>query len=139
MWLNSTAQNALRAVLFIAETEGDGPVRVDDIAGALESPRNYLSKTLHNLARAGVLTSMRGRNGGFRLADAPSDLVLARVISPFLPAGGRRCLMGRPHCGSSAPCLMHDRWTHVASHVEDFFEKTTIADLLKLDPAGRPI
>lgn len=139
MWLNSTAQNALRAVLFIAQAESDGPVRVDDIAAALDTPRNYLSKSLHALARAGVLTSMRGRHGGFRIADAPSELVLARVIAPFLPAGGRRCLLGRPRCGEAHACLVHVRWTQVASQVEDFFAKTTVAELLKLDPAVRPI
>ena len=94
MWLNSTAQNALRAVLFIADAGGAVPVRVDDIAAALECPRNYLSKTLHTLTRVGVLTSLRGRHGGFLLADAPTDLILARIIEPFQPAGERRCLLG---------------------------------------------
>jgi Rrf2 family protein len=139
MWLNSTAQNALRAVLFIAEAEGVEPVRVDDVAAALECPRNYLSKTLHTLTRAGVLTSLRGRHGGFRLADAPSALVLSRVIGPFQPAGERRCLLGQSHCGIAPTCFVHDRWTHVASQVEDFFGKTTIAELLRMDPAVRPL
>lgn len=139
MWLNSTAQNALRAVLFIANEGGVDPVRVDEIAAALECPRNYLSKTLHTLARAGVLTSLRGRHGGFRLADAPSDLILARVIDPFQPAGERRCLLGRAQCGIAEPCLVHERWTQVASQIEEFFGKTSIAELLALDPALRPI
>lgn len=139
MRLNSTAQNALRAVLFIAGAGGVHPVRVDDIAAALECPRNYLSKTLHTLTRAGVLTSMRGRHGGFRLADAPADLVLARVVDPFQPAGERHCLLGRPKCGIAAPCLVHERWTQVASQIEAFFGKTSIAELLALDPAVRPI
>lgn len=139
MWLNSTAQNALRAVLFIADTGGVEPVRVDDIASALECPRNYLSKTMHALTKAGVLTSMRGRHGGFLLAEAPSKLILARVIDPFQPAGERRCLLGHPKCGIAEPCLVHNRWSAVASQIEDFFGKTTIAELLTMDPAVRPI
>jgi Rrf2 family iron-sulfur cluster assembly transcriptional regulator len=131
MWLNSTAQSALRAVLFIADHASDGPVRVDDIAAALRCPRNYLSKTLHTLTRAGVLRSARGPKGGFQLADRPDRLTLARVVGPFEPAGERRCLVGRPECGGSHPCQAHHRWSRVAAAVEDFFGQTTLADLLK--------
>ncbi len=135
MWLNSTAQNALRAVLVIAE-QGDGvPVRVDDIAAALRCPRNYLSKTLHALTRAGVLQSVRGRNGGFLLVDAPEALVLARIVGPFQPVGARRCLLGRATCGDADPCLVHNRWSLVAGDVDAFFSRTTVADLLRKDPA----
>ncbi len=130
MWLNSTAQNALRAVLYIAEHGADGPVRVDDIAAALHSPRNYLSKTLHALARAGVLRSARGPKGGFQLVDSPDQLTLARVVRPFEPAGERRCLVGRANCGDAHPCLAHHRWSNVAASVEAFFGQTTVNDLL---------
>lgn len=137
MWLNSTAQNALRAVLFIAEHGDVEPVRVDDIAESLAIPRNYLSKTMHALARAGVLRSLRGRNGGFQLVDPPSALVLWRIVAPFQPADERRCLMGRETCGDAHPCLVHDRWARVASNVETFFSQTTVADLLKKDSVAR--
>jgi Rrf2 family iron-sulfur cluster assembly transcriptional regulator len=131
MWLNSTAQNALRAVLYIAEHGVEGPVRVDDIATALDSPRNYLSKTLHALARAGILRSTRGPKGGFQLVNPADELSLAEVVGPFEPAGERRCLMGRANCRDSHPCLVHHRWSRVAATVEDFFGQTTVADLLK--------
>jgi Rrf2 family protein len=131
MWLNSTAQSALRAVLYIADQAVDDPVRVDDIAASLHCPRNYLSKTLHALTRAGVLRSARGPGGGFQLAELPDRLTLARVVRPFEPAGERRCLVGRPDCGGAHPCLAHHRWARVATVVEDFFSRTTVADLLK--------
>lgn len=134
MWLNSTAQNALRAVLHIADHSVVGPVRVDDIAASLDCPRNYLSKTLHVLARAGVLRSARGPKGGFQLVDSPDRLTLSRVVGPFQPAGERRCLVGRANCGDGHPCLAHHRWSGVAAAVEDFFEQTTVADLLRQDP-----
>ena len=113
------------------------PVRVDDIAAALGCPRNYLSKTMHTLTRAGVLRSVRGRHGGFQLVDAPESLVLARVVGPFQPTTERRCLLGRATCGDAHPCHAHHRWAQVASDVESFFGQTTVADLLKKDPATR--
>jgi len=130
MWLNGTSQYAIRAVLYVADHAEPGPVRVEDIATALRCPRNYLSKTLHTLARAGVLRSVRGPKGGFQLADPPDRLVLARIIAPFEPATARRCLIGRPDCGGPHPCLAHHRWERVAGEVADFFDQTTVADLL---------
>ena len=130
MWLNGTSQSALRAVLYIAGRRGPDPVRVDEIAAALGAPRNYLSKTLHGLAHAGVLRSTRGPRGGFRLADPPDQLVLARIIAPFEPVAARRCLIGRPNCGREHPCLAHHRWERVAGAITAFFDQTTVADLL---------
>jgi len=130
MWLNRTSQSAIRAVLYVADHSRDGPVRVDDIARALAAPRNYLSKTLHALMRAGVLRSVRGRGGGFELAVAPDRLPVGRVIAPFQPMEARRCLTGRPECSSEHPCLAHRHWERVANTVSEFFENTTIADLL---------
>lgn len=137
MWLNSTAQTALRAVLYIAEHATDAPVRVDDIASAIRCPRNYLSKTLHALVHAGVLRSARGPKGGFRLIDASDRLSLSRVVRSFQPKAEKRCLLGRATCGDANSCFAHARWSAVAAHVEDFFGQTTVADLLKQDPQSR--
>jgi Rrf2 family protein len=141
MWLSSTAQHALRAVLYVADNAAERPVRVDEIAAALSSPRNYLSKTLHALTRAGVLRSERGPKGGFQLSERPERLTVARVVAPFEPVGERRCLVGRPECGGAHPCAAHHRWAGVASAVEDFFAQTTVADLLveqHVPPVRRP-
>lgn len=130
MWLSSTAQHAIRAVVHVAGNAEERPVRVDEIAAALRCPRNYLSKTLHALTRAGVLRSERGPKGGFQLSERPERLTLARIVAPFEPVGERRCLVGRPECGGTHPCAAHHRWAGVAAAVEDFFAQTTVADLL---------
>jgi Rrf2 family iron-sulfur cluster assembly transcriptional regulator len=130
VWIGTTAQNAIRAVLYVAGNAREAPVRVDQIAGALDLPRNYLSKTLHALVRAGVLRSGRGPRGGFQLAEPPERLSLGRVVAPFQPVGEQRCLMGRPDCGGPHPCAAHSRWSRVASAVEEFFSHTTVASLL---------
>ena len=129
MCLSSTAQQAIHAVLCVARG-GAEPLRVDGIAAATGFPRNYLSKTLHTLSRAGVLTSERGPRGGFRLAQAPERLTLAVIIAPF-SRPGRRCLLGRPTCSDRNPCAAHARWSEVASGIEEYFSTTTIATLLE--------
>ena len=128
--LSQTAEYALRATLFLAEVEEDRPHRVDEIAKSLEVPRNYLSKTLHALTRAGVLTSLRGPRGGFQLAVPAEELRLQEVVRPFQHfVGERRCLLGRERCGEGEGCAAHARWESVALRVEAFFEETTVAQL----------
>jgi Rrf2 family protein len=139
MWLSGTSQNALRAVLHLADQPAGRPVPVDEIADSLDCPRNYLSKTLHALTRAGVLRSTRGPGGGFRLVDPPARLTLARVVAPFEPVGERRCLVGRAECGGTRPCPAHNHWSRIATVVETYFSSTTVADLLRDGgPPGRP-
>lgn len=135
MWLSSTAQSALRAVLHVASLGEGALVRADEVAEAVGSPRNYLSKTLHLLARAGVLVSRRGPHGGFALAVPAAELRLDRVIAPFVPAHDRRCLLGREGCGITSQCMVHARWSRVAVEVEQFLATTTVADLIGAAPS----
>jgi Rrf2 family protein len=127
--LPQTAEYALRAVAFIAEAPDGEPRRVAEIARATRVPRNYLSKTLHQLAQAGVLHSTRGPAGGFQLAAAAERLTLAEVIGPFMPVDGRACVLGRSRCSDSAPCAAHHRWKPVGVMLVAFFGATTVADL----------
>jgi len=131
MWISGTTQYALRAVLYVAEHGASQPVRVDAIASALNLPRNYLSKTLHALSRAGVLRSERGPRGGFQLARDPSAVVLGEVAAPFDDLMSRQCLLGRSRCGERNPCSVHSRWSAVSTALETFFRETTVADLLR--------
>lgn len=131
--LSQTAEYALRAVLHLAREGSEGPVRVDDIARALDVPRNYLSKILHVLARAGLLASTRGPHGGFELASSPSELTLADVVEEFDALQERgACLLGRDRCDDRNPCPAHHRWTEVSETVLDFFRNTTVAELAGL-------
>lgn len=131
--LSQTAEYALRAVLHIAEHGTDHPVPVGDIAVALDVPRNYLSKTLHQLSRAGVVTSTFGPGGGFMLGARPEALTLDRIIAPFDTSSERHCLLGQARCRDSAPCPAHGRWKNIAEQIHAFFATTSVADILRGD------
>lgn len=137
--LSQTAEYALRAVLHLAREGTDGPVRVDDIAQALDVPRNYLSKILHVLARSGVLTSTRGPHGGFELAGPATDMTLSDVVEEFDALDERAtCLLGRSRCDERSPCPAHRRWVEVSETVRGFFRETTVAELAGVpEDAGR--
>jgi len=130
--LSGTAEYALRAVVFLAREGSDAPVRADDLAAAVEVPRNYLSKILHELTRARILRSTRGKNGGFQLARPPERLTLLEVAALFdRIEGRRRCLLGRPECSDVNPCPVHHRWRATSEQISRFFRETTIADVIR--------
>ncbi len=137
--LSQTAEYALRAAMWLAEHPDRLPARVGDLATALDVPQNYLSKTLHQLARAGVLQSTRGKHGGFRLARRPGAIPLIDIVRPFERLDDTRtCLLGRAVCSDASPCQAHDRWKQVKEITSAFFRNTTLADLVRTPlPAER--
>lgn len=129
--LSATSDYALRAVLVLARAYGRRAVRADEIADATAAPRNYLAKTLNALAKAGVVTSARGPQGGFALAVAPDALTLARVIDCFdEPRPHTRCLLGTVPCDPAHPCAAHHCWTGIMAARRAPLASTTVADLL---------
>jgi Rrf2 family transcriptional regulator, iron-sulfur cluster assembly transcription factor len=129
--LSLTSDYALRAALVLARFHGRRPVRADEIADETGAPRNYLAKTLNALAKAGIVTSARGPQGGFTLAVAPGELSLARVIDCFdEPRPQTRCLLGTAPCDPTRPCAAHHCWTAITAARREPLAATTVADLL---------
>ena len=128
--LSSTSDYAIRAVLFLAGDTSRAR-RTDEIALATGAPRNYMGKTLNSLAKAGLLHSSRGPQGGFSLAVDPATLSLAQVIDCFVEARPHtRCLLGDRLCDASNPCAAHRKWQQILSSRREPLTTTTIADLL---------
>jgi Rrf2 family protein len=129
--LSATAEHALRAVLFLAQQPGGAVTSADDIADAIGAPRNYLSKTLNALTKAGITASVPGRRGGFTLAIAAGELTLHHLVSVFEGApASRRCLLGDHLCAPDHPCAAHQRWTAIDRAADAGLRSTTVADLL---------
>jgi Rrf2 family iron-sulfur cluster assembly transcriptional regulator len=136
--VSQTAVYALQAVLLLARAQNERPLPAAAIARQLKIPSGYLAKTLHRLRQEGVLTSSRGARGGYRLAERPEDLPLARILAPFQEFGhGGRCLHGGV-CDPTRPCTAHDRWTEVTTSTRGMLEQTTVEDLLTAPPDHTP-
>jgi Rrf2 family protein len=134
--LSQTAEYALRAVLYLAARGSQRAVGAGEVAGELHVPERYLARVLNTLARAGVLTSARGAQGGYQLAQCAAELSLGAVVAPFDAVGAPpQCLLRDQRCCGADACIAHERWHDVAGNVRSFFQQTTIADLL----AERPV
>jgi Rrf2 family protein len=80
MKLTSASIHAVRALVFLARQGGDGLTRAHVIATAEGLSPGFLGKALEQLASAGVLQSVRGPNGGFRLARPARRVTLLDVV-----------------------------------------------------------
>jgi Rrf2 family protein len=135
--ISQTAEYALRVVLHLAAQPADEPTSAAEAAAALGVSERYLARVLNALAHGGVLVSARGAQGGFQLAVPAEELALAAVVAPFDAVGEPpQCLLREQKCGVGEPCLAHRHWHDVATGVRQFFQRTTIADLI--DPRARP-
>ncbi len=131
MLLSQTCEYTLRAVAYIAQHEAEGSVLAREIAAANDIPLKYLQKILRELVRAGLLTSVRGIGGGFRLEAAARKAPLAAFVAPFEDVVGRTtCPFGKPKCGAGDTCPIHDHWIGVVEAYRDFMDTTRVTDLI---------
>ena len=128
MRMTRTSRYAIRAVVELAR-HGDQRVSAETLSRELDLPENYLSKTLHALAREGILDSNRGPGGGYRLAVPSEELSLMDVIEVFETLdASRECVLGREECSEENPCPVHGEWKEVATPIVKFFRRTTVGE-----------
>jgi Rrf2 family protein len=79
--LSNKAKYALQALAYLAQHyKEEAPVLIGTIAQHKNIPIKFLEAILCELRNENVLISVRGRNGGYRLAESPKKITLARVI-----------------------------------------------------------
>jgi Rrf2 family protein len=80
MKLTRAASYAIHALVFMAAQKHNRPVASHHIAQARGIPERFLLKVLKPLVSARVLQSIKGPNGGYRLAKAPNEISLLEVL-----------------------------------------------------------
>lgn len=79
MRLTTFSDYTLRVLMFLALSR-DRLATIPEIAAAYGISENHLMKVVHQLARGGVVESVRGKGGGIRLAQAPEAIRLGRIV-----------------------------------------------------------
>lgn len=134
---SQTAEYALRAVVWLAQHHQTGPIGNRTIADVTQIPTSYLSKILHDLAKADILSSRRGVGGGFQLVCSPDELTILDVVNAVDPL---KRITGCPldlksHCDQLCP--VHARLDHALGLVEDSLANSTIREVMF--DADRPL
>jgi Rrf2 family nitric oxide-sensitive transcriptional repressor len=127
--LSQTAEYALRAMVALATGKGN-PRTAQDLARDSKVPLDYLSKVLNSLTRAGIVTSQRGRGGGFQSVRPASELTVLQVVTAVDPLKRiKTCPLGLKAHGENL-CPLHRKLDDATRSVEEAFASTTIASLL---------
>lgn len=140
MRITSKTRYAVTALLDLALHEGSVRVRLPDIAERHGISLSYLEQLFAKLRRKGVVQSVRGRGGGYRLGS-PADRISIVTIVDAMNEGidTTRC-RGKGNCQQGQTCLSHHLWTDLSGHIHEFLEGITLADLIAREQArdGQP-
>lgn len=136
--LSQTTEYALRLVVQLA-SQRDQPVTIPELARTTRIPEGYLAKVLRQLARAGLVHSQRGPNGGSRLTRAPEEISVLDVVQAVDPFKRIEvCPLGLRTHGANL-CPLHRRLDQAIASVESAFRHSSLAEILE-DPRGsRPL
>lgn len=86
MRLTNYSDYALRSLMYLAvKPEPQELANISDIADSYHISKSHLTKIIHQLAKLGYIDSVRGKNGGIRLACAPKDINLGVLIKQIEP------------------------------------------------------
>ena len=133
MIYSNSSEYAIRALSEMVSRgagAGAGRVLLDDLVAGTDLPRDFLAKIFQRLVRAGVLTSAKGRGGGFALARAAHETTLMQVVEGIDgPQHFDRCVVGLERCNDHMPCAQHDLYKPIRQRLKDYLNTTTLADL----------
>lgn len=138
MLVSTKGRYALRAVIDIAENSGAARVSLRSVAERQGISDKYLEAIVKPLVVAGVLMSVRGKNGGYQLARPASEITTGDVIRAVegdvatAPCAGADI----EPCERLSACRTARFWTGLERVVDDYLDSTTIADLAIPDLAG---
>jgi Rrf2 family iron-sulfur cluster assembly transcriptional regulator len=113
---------------------GAAPVSLGEIAESQEISLSYLEQLFAKLRRAGLVTSVRGPGGGYRLSRPAGEVRVGDVIRAVdEPLTATRCKPGSAiGCtGTSARCITHDLWEELGRQIHVFLSSVTLADVIE--------
>lgn len=134
--ISQKARYALRALIALAHAGNGNSLMISEIAAQKDIPKKFLEQILLDLKRNGIVTSKRGKSGGYLLLKAPDVVsfgeVLRIVDGPIAPLpclskiAYRRCA----DCRSEEDCEIRHVFAEVTDATRGVLDRTTLADAI---------
>ncbi|HET6796268.1 MAG TPA: Rrf2 family transcriptional regulator [Gemmatimonadales bacterium] len=144
--LSRKAKYAIKALLALADCEGDEPMRIADLARAEQIPPKFLELILLGLKNNGILQSRKGKGGGYRLARDPSQIYLGQIVRMFdgplapVPCASQTAYVPCADCRDEAVCGVRLAMKEVRDATAKILDGTSLASLRqKVDRSTPPV
>ncbi|HJQ61178.1 MAG TPA: Rrf2 family transcriptional regulator [Vineibacter sp.] len=140
MKLSTKGRYAVMAMVDLARNGSDKPVSLADISTRQEISLSYLEQLFARLRRGGLVKSVRGPGGGYRLARPIGDTRISDIIlSVDEPIKATRCKSESPlGCHSDrSRCLTHDLWEELGNQIYLYLSSVTLLDVVEKRVLGR--
>ena len=133
--ISTKGRYALRVMADLALAQGDGWVSLGDVSKRQGISRKYLEQVMASLHKAGFVTSMRGKGGGYRLKRDAADYTLGQIIraaegSSLAPVACLDCSSGLI-CPRADACPTLPVWQELGQLISSYLDSKTLADITR--------
>ena len=132
--LSQRTRYTIRALLHLADRYGEGPVQLSEIAERQNIPAKFLTVMLSSMRRAGLVETMRGREGGYWLAKPPQQISYGEIVRltrgslGLLPCASRLAYQQCTNCITENKCRLHRVMLMVRDETARILDGLSLAD-----------
>jgi Rrf2 family iron-sulfur cluster assembly transcriptional regulator len=130
--LGTRGRYAVMAMVDLARQGGVNPVSLAEIAERQEISLSYLEQLFAKLRRGGLVSSVRGPGGGYRLVhDRDQIRICDIIVAVDEPIQAVRCTPGAATgCrGDRSRCLTHDLWDELSNQIHLYLSSVSLGDV----------
>lgn len=129
MNFSKTTEYALRILSYMSLDE-NRLYTANDLFDKLQIPFRYLRKQMNFLLKQGLLVSIQGKQGGYRIAKPLNEISLLDIVVATEDLTHENlCFFGFQECPLTNRCAMHDKWGEVRNRTFEILKTTTLLDL----------
>ena len=133
MKLTNKGRYAVMAMADLAKTNAKQPTSLNEISLRQGISMSFLEQIFLKLKRNNLVRSSRGPTGGYLLSRSPDEIKLLsiiRAVDERVQTIGCKKELKKGCTGKSIKCITHDLWDDLENHINNFFEKNTLKDIL---------
>jgi Rrf2 family iron-sulfur cluster assembly transcriptional regulator len=130
MRLTTRGRYAVTALLDLALQPTEQTITLAEIAARQSISVAYLEQLFAKLKRHGLVSSVRGANGGYHLARKANEITILEIIEAVNETVDATRCDHKGNCQNGAMCLTHDLWQELSHHIADYLAKISLADLV---------
>jgi Rrf2 family protein len=143
--LSKRAKYGLRALVYLARHQGEGPIQIRDISETLNIPRKFLEAILLDLRNEGMLRSRKGKEGGYLMERSPDTITIGKIVrfidGPLaaVPCVSQTAYARCDDCPDEKTCVIRCIMKEVRDATARILDETTLDQLVAREVMlGRP-